>query len=154
MGNKASRQTIEQKLIKEKIKDNVLNEKMEQLEKLKDSILLKKSTEVKNNNQIVDISYPIQKIQKSILYLVDVAKQQLSRKGKHLIKVDLIAIILTIRPEYIDRIDELQSTFTVDDLNLLIRSIVYDPNTYQQQLLKIETNSLQIENNNEIKYLE
>ena len=39
------------------------------------------------------------------------------------------------KQKIVDRINELQTTFTVDDLNLLIRSIIYDPNTYQQRLI-------------------
>ena len=57
MGNKASRQTVEQKAIKDKIKDHVLLEKMKQLENLEDLIKSNSNNQLVNNNQLVSNNF-------------------------------------------------------------------------------------------------
>ena len=145
MGNKASRQTVEQKQQKEVVKTTVLGERFSSLEELKRKLItsinnIQIESQTKNNTALVSTDNKnnykqlVLKTQRSIIHLIEIAKSQLNREGKSLIKADLIAIILTIRPEYIDRVQDLESTFTVEDLNLLIRSIIYDTKTYENMI--------------------
>jgi len=135
MGNQASRRTNEQISQRNTMADNLVQSKQAMLDNLKTNI---EAEVAKHSNSKSLVQFDIKKsalaIQNSISQLIDIAKHQLDRKGKNLVKADLIAIILYIRPEFSNRIDELQSSFTVEDLNLLIRSIIYDPNTFEQKL--------------------
>ena len=60
------------------------------------------------------------------LGLLEIAINQVDREGQPLIKADLISIIIYLKPEYSLRIYELQTQFTVTDLNCLIRTILYE----------------------------
>ena len=135
MGNQASRRTSEQVSQRNIMADHLVQSKQAMLDNLKTNI---EAEVAKHNNTKSLVSFDLKKsalaIQNSISQLIDIAKHQLDRKGKNLVKADLIAIILYIRPEFSNRIEELQSSFTVEDLNLLIRSIIYDPNTFEQKL--------------------
>ena len=83
---------------------------------------------------------------------MDTAIKQLDRDGKTLIKADLIAIIIGLKPEYMNMINELQTKFTVEDLNALIRTIIYDPQFIQKQQ-NSQSKSYQSIPKESIKYL-
>jgi hypothetical protein len=160
MGNQASRRTEEQISQRSIMADNLVHSKKEMLDNLKTNIEAEITKHSTSKSIIpIDLKKSALAIQNSISQLIDIAKHQLDRKGKNLIKADLIAIILYIRPEFSNRIDELQSSFTVEDLNLLIRSIIYDPNTFEQKIqmsnaLLDSSNKKQIENSPEIKLIQ
>jgi len=56
----------------------------------------------------------------------ETAKKQLDRSGDSLVKADLIAIVIALQPEMKYKVDKLQE-MRLSDLNVLIRSIIYDP---------------------------
>ena len=61
--------------------------------------------------------------------ITETAKRQLDRNGNVLTKPDLIAIVIALEPSYKANIDMLESN-TIKDLNVLIRTIIYDPSRY------------------------
>lgn len=65
------------------------------------------------------------------------AKKQLERGGKPFDKTDLITILLYINPKQIENIAHLK-TLVIEDLNALIRAIIYDVNYHQQSVLTIQ----------------
>lgn len=84
--------------------------------------------ELNNLERHVDSSVPI-----------NIAKQQVLRSGKSLVKNDYIAIIIALEPSKANKVNELRN-LSNEDLIIIIRNIIYNPN-------KILTsyNSLQIE---------
>ena len=74
----------------------------------------------------------------AMIKVTETAKNQLDRGGGVLTKPDLIAIIVALQPTTGNDIARLES-FTVSDLNSMIRSIIYDasrvmPNSQPAQL--------------------
>lgn len=61
--------------------------------------------------------------------IAETSKQQLDREGKALTKSDLIAILVALEPSHASNAHTL-STYSVMDLNALIRIVVYDPSRY------------------------
>jgi len=53
-------------------------------------------------------------------------KKQIQRKDKTLIKADLVAILVHLRPELLQSIEGLER-YTVSQLNAMVRATVYDP---------------------------
>jgi hypothetical protein len=159
MGVRASRTSREEKLRKEAIKEAHLQHNIEQLRQMKSMKSMKSSVKVSSNAMISQdamISHGANILQDANFLeplkatLVDIAIKQLDRSGKNLVKADLIAIVLSLKPEYITQVDQLQKTFTVEDLNALIRSILYDPERIKAlqapQALQIQqVNSQQVE---------
>ena len=78
---------------------------------------------------------------KTILF-TETAKEQLKKGGSALTKTDLIAIIIMIDLNKMNNLEYLK-TLTVNDLNTIIRSIVYDTNRYTNK-----SSNLLITNNN------
>ena len=68
---------------------------------------------------------------KTILF-TETAKEQLKKGGSSLTKTDLIAIIIMIDLNKMNNLEYLK-TLTVNDLNSIIRSIVYDTNRYMNK---------------------
>ena len=77
---------------------------------------------------------------KTILF-TETAKEQLKKGGSALTKTDLIAIIISKDLNKINNLEYLK-TLTVNDLNTIIRSIIYDTNIYMNN-----SNNLLITNN-------
>jgi hypothetical protein len=78
---------------------------------------------------------------KTILF-TETAKEQLKKGGSALTKTDLIAIIIMIDLNKMNNLEYLK-TLTVNDLNTIIRSIIYDTNRYTNN-----SSNLLITNNN------
>ena len=68
---------------------------------------------------------------KTILF-TETAKEQLKKGGSALTKTDLIAIIIMIDLNKMNNLEYLK-TLTVNDLNTIIRSIIYDTNRYSNK---------------------
>lgn len=64
--------------------------------------------------------------------LLEIMKKQLKREDKTLVKADIIAIIISLKPELASQITQLDS-YTVKNLNAMLRSIVYDINRIKSQ---------------------
>ena len=147
MGSRASKQSVERKQFIQKAQENLINERINSIQSIREkmSTTISDTAVVLSNQQKLIVS-SFDRYMHSILQVVE---QQLLRKKKPLIKADLVAIIISLRPAYAQYLDELQDTFTVDDLNLLIRSIVYDPKFQMEQQQQL-TQYLQKENSNQL----
>jgi hypothetical protein len=86
---------------------------------------------------------------KTILF-TETAKEQLKKGGSALTKTDIIAIIIMIDLNKMNNLEYLK-TLTVNDLNTIIRSIIYDTNRYTNKSSNflITNNSNNNINNNE-----
>ena len=88
---------------------------------------------------------------KTILF-TETAKEQLKKGGSSLTKTDIIAIIIMIDLNKMNNLEYLK-TLTVNDLNTIIRSIIYDTNRYTNKSsnLLITNNSNNNSNNESSK---
>ncbi len=139
MGQRASRQTKAEKEHKEQIKQLATDAKKQELLRLKSHILMHENTLTDSSGKVLsskELTSLLNVTQNASLqstrntpslFLIDTAIQQLDRNSSTLVKADLIAIIISLKPEYLKMINELQTKFTVLDLNSLIRNIIYDP---------------------------
>jgi hypothetical protein len=135
MGSRASRQNKQESERKETLKQLATHSKKSKLLGLRD-IIQQSKRNLQNAQKDRDYAVVQQdtRIVQSGSVLIDTAIAQLDRRGKNLIKADLIAVVLTLKPEYITMLESLQTRFTVEDLNELIRNIVYDPDEISQKL--------------------
>lgn len=135
MGSRASRQSKQESERKETLKQLATHSKKSKLLGLRDMIQQSKRN-LQNAQKDSDYAVVQQdtRVVQSGSVLIDTAIAQLDRRGKNLIKADLIAVVLTLKPEYITMLESLQTRFTVEDLNELIRNIVYDPDEISQKL--------------------
>jgi hypothetical protein len=86
---------------------------------------------------------------KTILF-TETAKEQLKKGGSSLTKTDLIAIIIMIDLNKMNNLEYLK-TLTVNDLNSIIRSIVYDPNRYTNNSNNLLTNASETSKTSQVK---
>jgi len=77
---------------------------------------------------------------KTILF-TETAKEQLKKGGSALTKTDIIAIIIMIDLNKMNNLEYLK-TLTVNDLNTIIRSIIYDTNRYVNNSNNLLTNNV------------
>jgi hypothetical protein len=122
MGNSESLDTPEitsndKKMLKEK----VVNSRIESINNAQKSII-----------QDVDITSH-EDLVKTILF-TETAKTQLKKGGSALTKTDLISIIIMVDISKLNNLEYLK-TLTVNDLNTIIRSIIYDTNRYKSNNL-------------------
>ena len=126
MGGKLSkRKTKEQAEAKTQQNEEIIKGKKQFLLKLKNQI--KSRPNLLENKDTTNSDLILRKnTDMSFERLIDISLCQLDRKGKNLIKDDLIAIIISLNPKSALEIIELQQS-SVPDLCTLIRSIIYDP---------------------------
>jgi hypothetical protein len=122
MGLRASKQSKDTKQHNEQIKQASIQSKKDKLFALQSQLCGNTLTlnDRTQSNQLI-LHNP------ALLFQIDIALTQLDRNGKNLIKADLVALVIALKPSYINMIEELQKRFTVEDLNSLLRSIIYDP---------------------------
>jgi hypothetical protein len=77
---------------------------------------------------------------KTILF-TETAKEQLKKGGSALTKTDIIAIIIMIDLNKMNNLEYLK-TLTVNDLNTIVRSIIYDTNRYTNKSSNLLTNNV------------
>ncbi len=113
----------------------------------KDKALLKEkvvSTRIESINNVQKDSIQSitthEELVKTILF-TETAKEQLKKGGSALTKTDLIAIIIMIDLNKMNNLDYLK-TLTVNDLNTIIRSIIYDTNRYANNSNNLLTNNV------------
>lgn len=103
----------------EQIKQDILNKRVDQIKNVKKEINPKQH----HNDEMLDY------ITSNIKTPIDIAEEQVKRGGSNLTKPDLIAIIIALEPSQSLKIYQLNQ-LNVKDLNLIIRSIIYNPNRY------------------------
>ena len=81
------------------------------------------------------------------IHIAETAKRQLDREGAPLTKADLVAIVIALKPSNAQHMKTIQE-HTVQDLNALIRTLVYDPKRYLPTAETAETAAPIINNTN------
>ena len=97
----------------------------DQIKKMPVQNQLQQPQQPSQNNTLVD-----ELLNKEPIDLFDIAEKQLKRGGSALTKHDLISIIIALELKYNNKIDKLNA-LNVKDLNLIIRTIIYDSDRYQ-----------------------
>jgi hypothetical protein len=140
MGGKFSRKSKEERALLRDKQQLVLNEK-----KL---MLLNMKQQVESSL----VPYQHNYIQTSYTNLIDIGIAQLDRSSKNLIKADLIAILIVLEPQSAHNLIELQQ-MTIPDLNMKIRSLIYDP-MFIMQRYKESLKDLHEKKQNELNYIQ
>lgn len=142
MGIRASKRSQSQKQQIEKVVDHVTTQNKSKLAKLKQTVQQTAASSSENENAIVTSSN-LDVAKQSMLRFIEIANQQLDKKGSNLIKTDLLAIVINLEPT--SNIDELNK-LSIPDLNAMIRNIIYDPirceKRFQQSCKQLETSNL------------
>lgn len=113
MGQTASNTSKEQRAEKEKIKFQKVYKQIENINQLQEKVW-------NESRDVVDY-----KTFNRMMQFGETAKYQLSKGGATLTKADLIAICICLDPNYKKQIGLLEQ-YTVNDLNTMIRCIIYD----------------------------
>ena len=111
MGNRVIKKSQNEKLAQSQLKETVIESRKQQLEVLRTEGAI---------------------VTKEQLAYVETANRQLDRKGKALTKADLVAVVTVLQKGKYDPAD-MSRNMSVEDLNLLIRSIVYDTRNIQDK---------------------
>jgi hypothetical protein len=111
--------TSKDRAIRELAKSDLVNRRKKEIEEVQ--IQYANSVRDENKNSIVNV-----KEIANFFKATETAKTQLDRSGDSLIKADLIAIVIALQPDMKYKVDKLND-MRLSDLNVLIRSIIYDP---------------------------
>lgn len=126
--------TAEDRTIRETAKADLVGRRKAEIEEAQKQYVNSMSD---NKNALVDM-----KEISTFFKATEKAKQQLNRSGDCLVKADLIAIVIALQPDMKYRVDKLEE-MRVTDLNVIIRSIIYDPSrVFSSQSLNQSTSTL------------
>lgn len=123
--NNRAKQARMQQMQQIKSEMQQINSDMQQINSQMQQGQLKKIPQPSQNNTLID-----ELIDKEPVNLFDIAEKQLKRGGSALTKHDLISIIIALDLKYNNKIEKLNA-LNVKDLNLIIRTIIYDSDRYQ-----------------------
>jgi len=133
MGNKiSSRKTKQQREQTNATRTAVIQMRKDEINQFQSGLMAATVEQIRNgasNEQALITMEHMKKMNE----LADISRQQLDREGKNLTKSDLIAIIVALEPAQSCHMQAL-SSYSVADLNSLIRVIVYNPNRYIEKL--------------------
>jgi hypothetical protein len=113
-----------------KIKDEIVSKRVNQIKEVSENY-----TKIQNDNsEIVKYNGNVDNLLNDILpNTMQIAEEQIKRKGRNLTKHDLVAIIIALEPQQANKIYELNS-LKIDDLNFIIRTIIYNPDRYNPNI--------------------
>jgi hypothetical protein len=126
MGNssgKANKRNKDQQIIAKNNRSNATQNTRDKIERVEQITI----NNFRNNNTDV-VSMSNTHFAQAIM-ITETAKKQLNREGGPFTKADLIAIVIGLDPSYASNIDSLNH-YVIKDLNVLIRTIIYDPMRY------------------------
>jgi hypothetical protein len=131
MGNRASTRSHEEKQHMKTISSTYIDKEIRAIEdfqkQINSSSISSELVPVKIENKL-----SLKNLKASTNKLLDIMKKQLKREDKPLIKADIVAIIISLKPELVNEIATLDS-YTVKQLNSMLRSIIYDINRIKIQ---------------------
>ncbi len=131
MGNRASTRSHEEKQRMKTISSIYIDKEIRAIEdfqkQINSSSISSELVPVKIENKL-----SLKNLKASTNKLLDIMKKQLKREEKPLIKADIVAIIISLKPELVNEIATLDS-YTVKQLNSMLRSIIYDINRIKEQ---------------------
>ena len=123
--------TSEDRSMRESAKSDLVNRRKKEIEDVQRNYV--NSVRDENKNALVNV-----KEIATFFNATETAKKQLDRSGDSFVKADLIAIVIALQPEMKYKVDKLQE-MRLSDLNVLIRSIIYDPNRILSLSEKVES---------------
>lgn len=129
--SKPVRTTKQQRTDREELKKNVIHQRKNDIEKVQQQVLSG------NNKALI----PVKDIT-TMLQIGETAKTQLDRGGSALTKSDLVAVIVALDPTMRQKLSQLNQ-LTITDLNVMIRSIIYDPS----RIFTVENNNKPLKSN-------
>lgn len=100
------------------VQNHIINQRKEEISAIENNVL---------SHGVQDI-----KVLKEVIQATTYAQNQLERGGKPFNKGDLVAIIVAIDNQQVNNIDKLNS-YRIEDLNALIRVIIYDSKHFISQ---------------------
>lgn len=106
------------------IKENVKTARVEQIRKKRETI------NATNSNNSVVLYNADTLVDNMLPSTLNTAEQQMKRGGSNLTKSDLIAIIVALDPQRASQMYQL-NVLKINDLNFIIRSIIYDMRRYE-----------------------
>ena len=125
MGNRASTRSREQKESMRAMSSAYIGHEIKAIEEFQAQINSPQSSQLQivpvgKNNKLA-----LKNLKASTNKLLDIMKKQLKREDKTLVKADIVAIIISLKPELASELTNLDS-YTVKQLNSMVRSIIYD----------------------------
>ncbi len=127
--SQSSRVNKEEKERRKNVQNLIINKRKEELSAIENHVVSSGTNNVKE-----------------IIQATTYAKNQLERGGKPLNKGDLVAIIIALDNKRICELDKL-NTLRLEDLNALIRTIIYDFNNFDNKNNLLTNNSSNINSN-------
>ena len=142
MGAKQSTSTHVSKDEKERrknVQNHIITQRKEEIKGIENHVL--------SNAGVQDV-----KVLKEVIQATTYAQNQLDRGGKPFNKGDLVAIIIALDNKQVNNIDKL-NTYRIEDLNALIRVIIYDTKNFvsQNNMITNSTNSTSSSNEKVVK---
>jgi hypothetical protein len=141
MGNssgKANKRNKDQQIIAKNNRSNATQNTRDKIERVEQVTI---NNFRNNNTDLVNMSNT--HFAQAIM-ITETAKKQLNREGGPFTKADLIAIVIGLEPSYASNIESLNH-YVIKDLNVLIRTIIYDPMRY----MNTPNENVQLDNQNQ-----
>lgn len=126
----SSRVNKDEKERRKNVQNHIISQRKEEISAIENHVL--------SNSGVQDV-----KVLKEVIQATTYAQNQLERGGKPFNKGDLVAIIVALDNQQVNNIDKL-NCYRIEDLNALIRVIIYDSKNFVSQNNMI-TNSNQSE---------
>lgn len=122
----AKQQSVHNNNDTNKIKDEIVSKRVNQIKEMSENY-----KKIQNDHsEIVKYNGDVDNLLNGMLpNTIQVAEEQIKRKGRNLTKTDLITIIIALEPQRANKIYELNS-LKIDDLNFIIRTVIYNPERY------------------------
>lgn len=98
-------------------------------DKIKDEIMSKRVKQIKEMSENYRKNQNDDDLNEMLPNTMQVAEEQIKRKGRNLTKTDLITIIIALEPHRANKMYQLNS-LKIEDLNFIIRAIIYNPQRY------------------------
>ena len=137
MGAKQATSTHVSKDEKERrknVQNHIISQRKEEIKGIENHVL--------SNAGVQDV-----KVLKEVIQATTYAQNQLDRGGKPFNKGDLVAIIIALDNKQVNNIDKL-NTYRIEDLNALIRVIIYDTKNFVSQNNMITNSTSNTSNTN------
>lgn len=135
MGAKQStRVNKDEKERRKNVQNHIISQRKEEISTLENHVI--------SNAGLQDV-----KVLKEVIQATTYAQNQLERGGKPFNKGDLVAIIVALDNQQVNNIDKL-NCYRIEDLNALIRVIIYDTKNFVSQNDRISQNNM-ITNSNQ-----
>ncbi len=114
----SSRVTKDEKERRKNVQNHIISQRKEEISAIENHVLSQGSQDVK--------------VLKEVIQATTYAQNQLERGGKPFNKGDLVAIIVALDNQQVNNIDKL-NCYRIEDLNALIRVIIYDTKNFVSQ---------------------